>query len=53
MMPIVRWLLTVALLYIVWHHTHWSVALCLTLSAFFNEGLVIRLKQLLPNLTKK
>lgn len=33
-----RILLSLALLWIVWHHAHWSVALCLSLLFLANEG---------------
>ena len=33
----VRWLLTAFLLYVIWHHSHWSVALLLTLLCIGNE----------------
>ena len=34
---VIRIALTVVLLWIVWHHAHWSVALCLTGLAMANE----------------
>ncbi len=33
----IRWFLSVVLLYVVWGHTHWSVAFTLTGLAFSNE----------------
>lgn len=32
-----RWALSVALLFVVWHHAHWSVALMLTLLGISDE----------------
>ena len=34
---VVRLLLTVAVLWVVWHHSHWSVALTLTGLSLSNE----------------
>lgn len=34
---LLRWILTAALLWVVWHHSHWSVALSMTLLAASNE----------------
>ena len=36
-MMLVRWTLTIVLLWFVWHHAHWSVAVVLTLLAVTNE----------------
>ncbi len=34
----IRYTLTILLLIVVWFHSHWSVALCLTLSAIQSEA---------------
>ena len=45
---IARWILSAGLLWIVWHHAHWSVALSLTLIFFALElhGEAARLRRL-------
>ena len=35
---IIRWVLGIALMVVVWHHSHWSVALSLTLIFFALES---------------
>lgn len=46
---IVRWTLTAFLLYFgVWKHSHWSVALSLTLIFLTLEGFVIILRKVKP-----
>lgn len=35
---LVRWILTTLLLVVGWKHSHWSVALCLTLLSIGNEA---------------
>jgi hypothetical protein len=37
MINLVRWILIGTLLWVVWHHAHWSVALTLTGLAISNE----------------
>lgn len=37
---VIRVLLTIALLVVVWFHTHWSIALCLTLGALAIELII-------------
>ena len=45
MVTLGRWILSIALLVVAWHHSHWSVALCLTLNIAAIEGLVVIFKK--------
>jgi hypothetical protein len=45
MTTLLRWALSIALLVVVWRHSHWSVALCLSLNVLFAEGIVALLKK--------
>jgi len=50
MTTLFRWIFSIALLIVVWRHSHWSVALCLTLNLAAMEGLIaiFKKKKLLP-----